>query len=151
MGTITGSSSAEIDAPVEQVWEVVEDVLSAPEWQGGLKAMEEIERDADGRVVLAESGSDAKVRTIKSIVRFSYDAPTRLSWRQERGELKSVDGAWELEDLGGERTRASYRLEVELGRKLGLIIRGPLVDVLRGQLVSARAKELKERVEGAPG
>jgi ribosome-associated toxin RatA of RatAB toxin-antitoxin module len=148
MGTITGSSSAEIAAPVEQVWEVVEDVLSAPEWQGGLKAMEEIERDPDGRVALAESGSDAKVRTIKSIVRFSYDAPTRLSWRQERGELKSVDGAWELEDLGGERTRASYRLEVELGRKLGLIIRGPLVDVLRGQLVSARAEELKARVEG---
>jgi hypothetical protein len=149
MGTITGSSSAEIAAPVEQVWEVVEDVLSAPEWQGGLKAMKEIERDPDGRVALAESGSDAKVRTIKSIVRFSYDAPTRLSWQQEQGELKSVEGSWELEDLGGERTQATYRLEVELGRKLGLIIRGPLVDVLRGQLVSARAKELQERVEGA--
>jgi carbon monoxide dehydrogenase subunit G len=149
MGTITGSSAAEIEAPIERVWEVVEDVVTAPEWQGGLKDMQEIERDADGHVTLAESASDAKVRTIKSTVRFAYDGPTRLAWRQEKGELKSVDGSWELEDLGDGRTRAVYQLEVELGRMLGMVIRGPLVDVLRGQLVGARARELKERVEGS--
>jgi carbon monoxide dehydrogenase subunit G len=149
MGRITGSSAADIEAPIEEVWAIVEDVVTAPEWQGGLKGMEEVERDADGHVTLAESSSDAKVRTIKSIVRFAYDGPTRLSWRQEKGELKSVDGSWELEDLGDGRTRASYHLEVELGRVLGLVIRGPLVDMLRGQLVSARAGELKKRVEAA--
>ena len=147
MGKIAGSSAVEIEAPVEEVWEVVEDVVSAPEWQGGLKDMEEVERDADGHVTLAESSSDAKVRTLKSIVRFTYDGPTRLTWRQEKGELKSVDGSWELEDLGDGRTRATYSLDVELGRMLGMVIRGPLVDVLRGQLVSARAEELKRRVE----
>ena len=158
MGNITGSSEVEIEAPVEEVWEVVEDVVSAPEWQGGLKDMEELERDADGHVTLAESSSDAKVRTLKSIVRFTYDGPTRLTWRLpdidipmgaqiEEGELKSVDGSWELEDLGDGRTRATYSLDVELGRILGMVIRGPLVDVLRGQLVSARAEELKRRVE----
>ena len=148
MGTITGSSTEQIEAPIEQVWEVVEDVLTAPEWQGGLKDMEEVERDADGHVTVVESYSDAKVRTIKSTVRFEYDGPTRLTWTQEDGELKSVDGSWELEDLGDGRTKATYNLEVELGRMLGLVIRGPLVDVLRGQLVGARAGELKERVEG---
>lgn len=147
MGTITGSSTAEIEAPIEQVWDVVEDVLSAPDWQGGLKDMEELERDAEGHVTLAETSSDAKVRTLKSTVRFAYDGPTRLDWRQEKGEMKSVEGAWELDDLGDGRTRATYRLEVELGRMLGMVIRGPLVDVLRGQLVGARAGELKERVE----
>ena len=149
MGTITGSSAAEIEAPIEQVWEVVEDVLAAPEWQGGLKDMQELERDADGHVTLAESSSDAKVRTLKSTVRFAYDGPTRLDWRQEKGELKSVDGSWELEELGVGRTRATYRLDVELGRMLGMVIRGPLVDVLRGQLVAARADELKKRVESS--
>jgi carbon monoxide dehydrogenase subunit G len=147
MGTITGTSVDEIEAPLGQVWAIVEDVLSAPEWQGGLKDMLELDRDADGHVTLAESHSDAKVRTIKSTVRFSYEPPTRLRWRQEKGELKSVDGAWELEDLGGTRTRATYRLEVELGRMLGMVIRGPLVDVLRSQLVAARAGELKQRAE----
>ena len=147
MGTITGSSATEIEAPIERVWDVVEDVLSAPQWQGGLKGMRELERDHDGHVTLAESASDAKVRTIKSTVRFAYDGPNTLRWRQEQGELKSVDGSWELQDLGDGRTRATYSLEVDLGRVLSLVIRGPLVDLLRGQLVGARAAELKKRTE----
>ena len=149
MAKITGSSSEEINAPIDEVWAVVEDVLSAPDWQGGLKDMEELERDGEGHVTLVESSNDAKVRTIKSTVRFEYDGPTRLSWTQEKGELKSVDGSWDLEDLGDGRTRATYQLEVELGRMLGMVIRGPLIDVLRGQLVNARAGELKARVESA--
>lgn len=147
MARITGSSAEEINAPIAEVWAVIQDVLSAPDWQGGLKDMEELERDDEGHVTLVESSNDAKVRTIKSMVRFEYDGPTRLSWKQEKGELKSVDGSWELESLGDGRTRATYTLDVELGRMLGMIIRGPLVDVLRGQLVSARAGELKKRVE----
>jgi carbon monoxide dehydrogenase subunit G len=147
MSAISGSSTVEIDAPIDAVWEVVQDVLSAPDWQDGLKDVVELDRDGEGRVTLVESHSDAKVRTIKSTVRFAYDGPTSLRWSQEKGELKSVDGSWELEDLGGGRTRATYHLEVELGRMLGMVIRGPLVDVLRGQLVNARAGELKQRVE----
>ena len=50
--------------------------------------------------------------------------------------------------LGDGRTRATYALEVDLGRMLGMVIRGPMVDALRGQLVNARAGELKARVEG---
>ena len=148
MGNITGSSTAEIDAPLDQVWALVEDVEKAPEWQGGLKGLEALERDAEGHAVLCESHSDAKVRTIKSIVRFNYAGPTTLSWTQEKGELKSVEGSWKLEDLGGGRTRATYALDVDLGRMLGMVIRGPLVDALRSMLVSARAGELKKAIEG---
>jgi len=32
---------------------------------------------------------------------------------------------------------------------LGMVIRGPLVDVLRGMLVNARAGELKKAIEGS--
>jgi carbon monoxide dehydrogenase subunit G len=145
---VSGSSTAEIDAPLDQVWAVVEDVESAPEWQGGLKAMRPLDRDADGRAVLCESETDAKVRTVRSTVRFTYAGPTRLSWRQEKGELKSVEGSWQLEDLGNGRTRAQYAIDADLGRMLGMVIRGPLVDLLRQMLAGARAAELKKRVEG---
>ena len=147
VANLTGTSTAEIDVPLDRVWALVEDVEAAPQWQGGLKALRAVERDADGRATLCESESDAKVRTIKSTVRFTYDGPNRLSWRQESGELKSVDGSWELEDLGGERTRATYSLEVDFGRMLSMVIRGPLVDLLRGMLVGARAGELKKHAE----
>jgi carbon monoxide dehydrogenase subunit G len=147
MGNLSGSSTAEINAPLDEVWKLVEDVEKAPEWQGGLKDIEAIERDGEGRAVLVESASDAKVRTIKSTVRFSYDGPTRLSWTQVKGEMKSVEGSWTLEDLGDGRTRATYALEVDMGRMLSMVIRGPLVDALRGMLVKARAGELKQALE----
>jgi carbon monoxide dehydrogenase subunit G len=148
MGKLRGNSTAEIDAPIDQVWALVEDVEKAPDWQGGMKGMDALEHDSDGRATLCEAQTDAKVRTVRSVVRFSYDEPTALSWSQEKGELKSVDGRWELEDLGGERTRATYEIEVDLGRVLGMLVRGPLVDVLRNQLAGARAGELKRAVEG---
>lgn len=151
MANLTGSSTAEIDAPIERVWAAVEDVEAAPEWQGGLKSMTALERDGDGRAVLCESASDAKVRTITSAVRFTYDGPTRMSWTQEKGELKSVEGSWQLEDLGEGRTRATYGLDVDFGRMLGMVIRGPLVDLLRDMLVKARAGELKRHLEGGSG
>jgi ribosome-associated toxin RatA of RatAB toxin-antitoxin module len=147
MANITGSSTADINAPLNQVWTLVEHVEIAPEWQGGLKAMRALERDDDGRAVLCATESDAKVRTVKSTVRFAYAGPTTLTWRQEKGELKSVDGRWELEDLGDDRTRATYSLDVDLGRMLGMVIRGPLIDLLRNMLVGARAGELKRRIE----
>lgn len=147
MAAITGSSSAEIRAPIDQVWAVVEDVERAPQWQGGLKALRALERDREGRACRCETETDVKVRTVESIVDVYYAGPTRLRLEQRKGDLKSLHGSWELEDLGGERTRATYSLEVELGRLLGLVIRGPLIDVLRDMLIGARARELKRRIE----
>jgi hypothetical protein len=122
-------------------------VERAPQWQGGLKAVHALERDDDGHAIVCQTESDARVRTIRSTVRFTYSGPATLAWRQEKGELKSVEGRWDLEDLGKSRTRATYSLEVDLGRMLSLVIRGPLVDLLRGMLVSARAGELKRAIE----
>jgi ribosome-associated toxin RatA of RatAB toxin-antitoxin module len=147
MANLTGSSTAEIDAPRDEVWALVENVESAPEWQGGLKSMHALDRDGDGRAIRCEAETDAKIKTVKSIVRFTYDGPDALRWTQEKGDLKSVVGSWTLEDLGGNRTRATYALEVDLGRRLSLLVRGPLVDGLRHMLVSSRAGELKKRIE----
>lgn len=148
MGKLGGVASADIDAGLDAVWAVVEDVLSAPEWQGGLEAMTALDRDENGRPTLVETENDAKVRTVKTQVRFSYDPPTRLTWSQEKGDLKSLVGSWTLEDIGGGRTRATYELEGDPGRVLGMLIRGPVEDRLRGLLVEARPGELKARVEG---
>jgi ribosome-associated toxin RatA of RatAB toxin-antitoxin module len=149
MANLTGSSTADIDAPRDRVWALVQDVESAPEWQGGLKAIHALDRDGEGRATRCEAETDARVRTVKSILRFTYDGPDTLRWTQEKGDLKSVDGSWTLEDLGAERTRATYSLEVDMGRTLGMLVRGPVVDVIRHMLVGARAGELKKQIESA--
>ena len=83
MGHMGGTASAEIEAPLDEVWAVVEDVLTAPEWQGGLVSMKALETDDQGRATLVETENDIKVRKVKTQVRFSYAGPTRLSWTQE--------------------------------------------------------------------
>ncbi len=148
MAHLGGSASSEIDAPLADVWAVVEDVLSAPDWQGGLEAMTALERDGEDRPVLVETENDIKVRRIKARVRFDYAGPTRLSWTQEQGEMKSVVGSWELEDLGGGRTRATYNLDADPGRLLGMLIRGPVEAATRAIFVNGRPGELKRLVEG---
>jgi carbon monoxide dehydrogenase subunit G len=148
MANLGGSASVEIEAPLAQVWAVVADVLSAPEWQGGLDGLTALERDGEDRPTLVEAENDIKVRRIKSHVRFSYDEPTRLFWKQEKGDMKSVEGSWELEELGKKRTRATYTLDADPGRMLGLVIRGPVEAATRAIFVNGRPGELKRRVEG---
>lgn len=145
MAGLEGESTAEIAAPIDEVWKLVEDVERAPDWQGGLKSLSAVQHDEDGRVVLADVEIDGKLRTLKGRFRFTYEAPDRLSWVQETGDVKAVSGSWELIALD-RRTRARYHTKVDLGR-LGMLIRGPVVGVLREQLAGARAGELRREVE----
>ncbi len=144
---ISGSASTVIDAPIEEVYAVAADVEGSPRWQPEIKRAECLERDADGRQVLVRTETDAKVRTLGATLRFSYEEPVGLSWVQEEGDLKSVVGSWRFEDLGEGRTRATYEMTVDLGRMLGMVIRGPLVDLLRHQIVETMPGKLKGFLE----
>ncbi len=147
MGTIGGSASTEIEAPIAAVYAVAADIEISPQWQPEIKVAECVERDSDGAQVLVHMETDAKVRTLGSEVRFSYESPTRISWVQEEGDVKSLEGSWELEDLGDGRTAVTYSVEVDLGRMLGMVIRGPVVGILRGQLIDTMPEKLKRFVE----
>jgi ribosome-associated toxin RatA of RatAB toxin-antitoxin module len=150
MGTIGGSAGTEIEAPIEAVYAIAADVEGSPRWQPEIKVAECLERDGDEQV-LVHMETDARVRTLGAEMRFRYEPPAMIAWTQEEGDLKSVDGAWELEDLGDGRTAVTYRLEVDLGRMLGMVVRGPIVSVLRGQLIDSMPEKLKRFAEAGAG
>lgn len=147
MSNITGEKSVEIDAPIERCFEIAADIQHAPEWQGSLKDVEVLERDGEKRATLVETESDAKVKTVKATLRFSYAPPTKIEWDQEKGDVKSLHGWWTLEDLGGGHTRASYGLDVDPGRMLGMLLRGPIEGQVRDFLLGGAAEGLKARAE----
>ena len=147
VGKIAGDRSVEIDAPVERCFEIAADIEHAPEWQGSLRDAEVLERDAEGRAELVETQSDAKVKTVRSTLRFSYNRPTGIRWVQEKGDTKSLEGWWTLEDLGEGRTRATYALEADPGRMLGMLLRGPVEGQVRNFLLGGAAEGLKQRAE----
>ena len=147
MGMIKGDRSVEIDAPIERCFEIAADIEGAPEWQGSLQDVEVLERDSDRRASLVETKSDAKVKSVRALLRFTYDEPTRVEWVQEKGDTKSLKGWWDLEDLGGGRTRATYALEADPGRMLGMLLRGPAESAVRDFLLGGAAEGLKSQAE----
>src|SRR5688572_12871330 len=147
MGLIKGDRSVEIEAPIERCFEIAANIEAAPEWQGSLQDVEVLERDGDRRASLVETKSDAKVKSVRALLRFSYDEPTRIEWVQEKGDTKSLKGWWDLEDLGGGRTRATYALEADPGRMLGMLLRGPAEAAVRDFLLGGAAEGLKQKAE----
>lgn len=146
MGKIGGSATAEVDAPVDAVYALLEDVAIAPEWQSGLMGMEVLSRDGEGRPLRCRTASDAKVRVIKTEVEFSYEPGRAVRWRQTKGDLKSLEGAWELTDLGDGRTKVEYKLEGDPGRMLGMLVNGPVEGKIREKLVEVRPGEVAARL-----
>jgi ribosome-associated toxin RatA of RatAB toxin-antitoxin module len=145
---IEGSATTVIEAPIDRVYAVAADVQASPRWQPQFKDAEVLERDAEGNQTLVHMVTDGKVRDLHSDVRFRYAPPVGLRWSQVKGDLKAVEGSWAFEDLGDGTTRATYALSVDLGRILGTVIRGPLVGILRQQLVDTMPDKLKRDVEG---
>ena len=66
---------------------------------------------------------------------------------QEKGDTKSLTGSWTFEDLGGGRTRATYALEADPGRMLGMLLRGPVEGKVRDMLLGDAADGLKQKAE----
>ena len=151
MGAMSGSASTEIDAPIDAVWALVADVESTPAWQRGIDSTDVLARDDEGRAIRCETVTDAKIKVFKARVSFDYAPPARLSWVQEQGDLKSMAGSWQLDDLGDGRTRATYSLQADPGVLLSRFLKGALEQKMRAILIEGRPAELKARAEARGG
>ena len=144
---IRGEQSTEIDASRDAVFAIASDLERYPEWQDFLQRVRVRERDADGRATLVETEADAKVTALKIVLRATRDEPRRVAWRSEGGDLKTLNGAFDIADAGGGRTRATFGLEVEPGRRLGLLLRGSVGDRLRDRILEGMLDGLRRRAE----
>lgn len=149
MGVQRASETVEIAAPVERCFEIAADLDRAPEWHGTMKTVDVLERGPDGRATLIDTKLDAGVAQTDARLRFEYDPPDGMRWDQERGDLNALAGAWAFEPLDGGRTRATYSLELDPGRMLGMLARGPVASRLRQTLGSVPANGLKRQAERA--
>lgn len=147
MGLLEASWTVEIEAPRDRVFEVAADVPTSPAWQPALETVETLETDDEGRARLVDTTSDAVVKKTRQRLRFSYDDPAGMTWTQEKGDVKSLDGSWTFTELAPERTKATFALSVDPGRMLGMLLRGPVEGRVKEHLTRGAAEGLKERVE----
>lgn len=151
MGTLTAARSIDVNASVARCYAIAADLERAPEWQKSLLSVEVLERDVMGRPLIVQTVSDASVKTISSRLRFGYDPPSAIDVEQQKGDLKSLKGGWTFARIGEGRTRVTYALEVDPGRMLGLLLRGPVVDRVRQVLVGDAVEALKVQAEAPAG
>ena len=144
---LEGENSIQVDAPCERCFGLVAALDRFPEWQSQVRSAKVYERDAEGRPEVAETVSDARVREIKYRLRYAYEPPHRISWTYVDGDVKDIRGEYRFEPLDADRTRVTYRLEVDPGRRLGLLLRGRLADKVRDYVMGTTLDELKAEAE----
>ena len=146
MTLLSGSSTAEIDAPIDACWALVADIGAAPGWQRGLERVDVVESDDQGRAVVCDTVTDAKITKVRCRIRVDYAPPHRMTFRRiESDDVDEMEGSWELEEIAdGAGTRATYRLAVDPG-PVGFMAR-PLERALRPLVVGGRADELARAV-----
>lgn len=141
MSMVRGSCTAEVAFAIERCWALVADIERAPEWQRTLRSVEVLQRDPEGRAILCDTVNDARLLKVRVRVAIEYDEPHRLRFHRVASEdLDDMDGGWELEALGPERTRATYSLGVDPG-PIPRLAR-PLERAIRPLVMGHQAEEL---------
>jgi uncharacterized membrane protein len=146
VGTRRAERQIVIEATPRQCFDALLDYESFPEWQRAVKGTEVVTRDGEGRGKEVAFEIDAKVRSIRYTLDYSYEEPHLVSWRYVDGDVRDVDGELVLEDQGDGTTLATYALRLDPG----VWLPGRLATMLSEQVMQGAMEDLKRRVEGAP-
>lgn len=140
MGVSESEHAEVIAAPPALCLAALLDFESYPDWQSAVKDCEVLE---PGSNPVVEFRIDAKLKTVRYVLRYHPEPPARLWWEYVEGDVRSVSGSYELADLGDGTTRATYRLAIDPGR----FVPGPIRKALTEGVMRASVRELKARVE----
>ncbi len=136
--------SIEIDAAPSEVFDVASDIASYPDWATGIRAIEILDTDADGRVIRAHFTIDGMVKEISYTLVYEYDEPAGISWTAEPGEdLELMEGSYSFNELEVGKTEVIYALRAEPA----FTIPGFLKRQVEKQIVGTALRGLRRRVE----
>jgi uncharacterized membrane protein len=132
-----------IEAPPGACFQALLEYESFPDWQRAVQDVRVLSRDGEGRGKEVEFEIDAKLRTVRYTLDYSYEEPHLVSWRYVEGDVKDVDGELVLEDRGDGTTLATYALRLDPG----VWLPGRLADMLSERVMQGAMEDLKQRVE----
>ena len=145
MGAKRAERQIVIERTPRECFDALLDFERYPEWQRAVKSVEVVSRDGEGRAREVNFEIDAKLRSIRYRLDYSYEEPHMLTWRYVDGDVKDVDGEFVLEDQGDGTTLATYALRLDPGGFLP----GRVANMLSEQVMQGSMEDLKARVEGA--
>jgi ribosome-associated toxin RatA of RatAB toxin-antitoxin module len=144
MGMNWAEHSVEIAAPIQTSFEAIVDYETFPSWQDAVDSVEVLSRTKDGLGEDVRLYVDAKVKKIDYTLRYRYSRPTEIEWDFVTGNgMRDVDGVYTFEELGPDRTRATYKL----GADPAIPVPGMVLRRTHKQLVKRSVEDLKREAE----
>jgi uncharacterized membrane protein len=144
MGLNWAEHTVEIQAPIETCFAAIIDYETFPSWQSAVVDTEVLDWDDKGRGKRVRLFIDAKVRKVDYTLDYSYEEPERIEWDFVEGNgINGADGHYLFEALGDGRTRATYKL----GLEVGIPLPGPVARRAHKSTLKASVEDLKKEAE----
>jgi hypothetical protein len=144
MGLNWAEHTVEIAAPIKTCFDAITDYETFPTWQSAVVDTEVLDWDEQGRGKRVRLFIDAKVRKVDYTLDYRYDEPERIEWDFVEGNgINDADGYYLFEDLGTDRTRATYKF----GLEVGIPLPGPVARRAHRSTLKASVEDLKREAE----
>ena len=140
------SHSTQIQAPIEQVREILFNLEGYPSWSSAIKTVEVLERDSSSRPTKLTLKVEAGVLKDKPTLVYDWSkAPNEISFSLEEADLMTqMDGKYEIKDNGDDSVIVTYSLITALTM--------PVPDLMRRKVekttIEQSLSELKQKLEG---
>lgn len=138
------TSTIDIDATAAELFAIVTDLESYPDWVENIQSVEVHESSPDGLASRATMTVDTSFKVITYTLSYEYDYPSLVSWASEEGsDVKQLDGSYRFEpnDEGG--TTVTYDLTLDTG----FPVPGFMVRKAQRAIMSTALEGLKEQAE----
>jgi len=138
-----------IAAPVDRVWDLINDVESYPRFMEHVRSLKVLEQGPDYRISAWEI--DCKGFIMRWTEREELFADRyRTEYRNIDGDLEVFEGSWQLEALDAETSKASLTVRFEIGVPMLCEMLNPVAErairansqMMLGSLASEAARRL---------
>ena len=140
------SHSTQIQAPIEQVREILFNLEGYPSWSSAIKTVEVLERDSSSRPTKLTLKVEAGVLKDRPTLVYDWSkAPNEISFSLEEADLMTqMDGNYEIKDNGDDSVTVTYSLTTALSMPVPELMRRKVEKTTIEQSLS----ELKQKLEG---
>jgi ribosome-associated toxin RatA of RatAB toxin-antitoxin module len=136
-----------VRAPLHVCFEVLVDFERYPEWFRMIRAARVEDADpATGRWTVRYD-LDAILRTIHYTLRYTSERPLRLAWTMTEGDLRAIEGTYDLISLEDDLTEATCTQGIDVG----MWVPAPLRRTFERSALADSVREFKAAAEARAG
>lgn len=134
-----------INADVNEIYPIVKDMESYPNFMESVKSVKVMERE--GNTTLTQWKTELKGKPFNWIERDTFDDENHnISYELVSGDLKKFEGQWTLTTEGNE-VRVNLTVDFEFGVPMIASLLNPIAKIIIKQNCDSMLKAIKEEVE----